>query len=270
MTIRVCIAGATGWAGSALSKGVFHHKEMELVSAISRKNKDKNLADILNLGSNKIPIFGNINDALAEVACDVLVEYTKPDIAKHNIISALKKGINVVVGTSGLNEEDYSEIEKAAIDNNSSVLAVGNFAITAVLLQKFSEMAAMYIPNYEIIDYAHQDKIDSPSGTARELANRLSKIQESTVYVSKENLVGLKETRGARLNGVQVHSVRLPGYVISIESIFGLKDEKLSIKYDAGASAEPYVQGGLLAIEKVSSFKGLKRGLDSVMEFKLT
>ena len=164
-----------------------------------------------------------------------------------------------------LGEKD--EIEEEAIRNNTSVLAVGNFALTVVLLQKFSEIAAKYIPNFEIIDYAHETKMDSPSGTARELAKRLSHVQESTLFVTAENLIGLKETRGARLNGVQVHSVRLPGHVISIESIFGLKDEKLTLRHDSGSSAEPYVQGGILAIQKVGSFIGLKRGLDSVMEF---
>jgi 4-hydroxy-tetrahydrodipicolinate reductase len=195
------------------------------------------------------------------------VEYTKPDIAKTNIIAALKRGKNVVVGTSGLTEKDYSEIENIAIDNDSSVLAVGNFAITVVLLQKFSEIAAKFIPNFEIIDYAHEMKVDSPSGTARELAHRLSKVRESKGYVSKKDFVGEKESRGARLGAVQVHSIRLPEHVISIESIFGLKDEKLTPRHDSGSSAEPYVNGGLLAIERVGTFKGLKRGLDSVMEF---
>lgn len=267
MAIKVFIAGGTGWAGSELSKGVFKNKEMELVGALSRKNKGENLAEVLNLGSENIPIFEDIEAALTKTDFDVLVEYTKPNVAKKNIIASLKKGKRVVIGTSGLTEKDYSEIEHTANENNTSVLAVGNFAITVVLLQKFSEMAAKYIPNYEIIDYAHEDKIDSPSGTARELAHRLSKVQESKLFVSKDELVGIKESRGARLDGVQVHSVRLPGYVISIESIFGLKDEKLTIRHDSGASSEPYVKGGLLAIEKVGTFKGLKRGLDSVMEF---
>ncbi len=267
MSIKVLIAGGTGWAGSELSKGVFNNKKMELVGALSRKNKGQNLADLLKLGSGNIPIFENIEMALSKIDFDVLVEYTKPNIAKKNVIASLKNGKRVVIGTSGLTEKDYSEIEQTANENKTSVLAVGNFAITVVLLQKFSEMAAKYIPNYEIIDYAHEEKIDSPSGTARELAYRLSKIQESKLFVSKDKLVGIKESRGARLNGVQVHSVRLPGHVISIESIFGLKDEKLTIRHDSGASAEPYVKGGLLAIEKVGTFIGLKRGLDSVMEF---
>lgn len=267
MAIKVFIAGGTGWAGSELSKGVFKNKEMELVGALSRKHKGENLVEVLNLGSDNIPIFEDIEAALTKTDFDVLVEYTKPNVAKKNIIASLKKGKRVVIGTSGLTEKDYSEIEHTANENNTSVLAVGNFAITVVLLQKFSEMAAKYIPNYEIIDYAHEDKIDSPSGTARELAHRLSKVQESKLFVSKDELVGIKESRGARLDGVQVHSVRLPGYVISIESIFGLKDEKLTIRHDSGASSKPYVKGGLLAIEKVGTFKGMKRGLDSVMEF---
>jgi len=265
--IKVCIAGGTGWAGSALSKGVFNSQNMKLVGALSRTHKGENLADILYLGAANIPIFEDIETALEEIDFDVLVDYTKPDIAKKNILAALKKGKKVIIGTSGLSDADYSEIEKATDENNTSVLAVGNFAITVVLLQKFSEMAAKHIPNFEIIDYAHEDKIDAPSGTAMELAYRLSKVQKPTKFVTEEELIGEKSSRGACLNEVQVHSVRLPGHIISIETIFGLLDEKLSIRHDSGSSAEPYVKGGLLAIEKVGTFKGFKRGLDSVMEF---
>ena len=266
MSIKVCIAGGTGWAGSALCKGVYHDNDLELVCAVSRKNKGKNLSELLSLGSDEIPIFESVSEAISKTKFDVLVEYTKPNIAKENVITALIKGVNVVIGTSGLTDDDYVEIDDVATKNNASVLAVGNFAITVVLLQKFSEIAAKYIPNFEIIDYAHQDKIDAPSGTARELAKRLSNIQKPIGFVSKDELIGEKESRGVQLNGVQVHSVRLPGHVISIESIFGLHDEKLTIRHDSGASAEPYVKGGILAIKKVGSFKGLKRGLDSVMD----
>lgn len=265
--IKVFIAGGTGWAGSSLSKGVFNSQNMELVGALSRNHKGQNLAEILDLGSVNIPIYDTIETALNNTDFDVLVEYTKPNIAKMNILSALKKGKKVVIGTSGLTENDYLEIENVANENNTSVLAVGNFALTVVLLQKFSEMAAKYIPNFEIIDYTHEDKIDAPSGTARELAYRLSKVQTPNKFVTGDALIGEVSSRGANLNEVQVHSIRLPGHVISIESIFGLKDEKLSIRHDSGASAEPYVKGGLLAIEKVGTFKGLKRGLDSVMDF---
>ena len=265
--IKVFIAGATGWAGSAIAKGVYNEKGMQLAGGLSRFNKQENLAEILDFGNDEIPLFGTIEEALEQVDFDVLVEFTKPDIAKKNILSALNKGKKVVVGTSGLTNEDYTEIEKAANDNNTSVLAAGNFAITAALLFKFASIAAQYIPNYELIDYASQNKVDAPSGSVAELAHRLSGIQQSNITVPVKDTIGSKETRGADIEGVQVHAVRLPGHVLGIEAIFGMPDEKLILRHDAGNSAEPYVKGAILAIEKVSTFKGLKRGLDAVMDF---
>jgi 4-hydroxy-tetrahydrodipicolinate reductase len=266
MTIRVCVAGATGWAGSALSKGIFDAPDMELVAGISRSQAGKFLGDVLGIDGLAAPIFGTAAEAMGSRP-DVFVEYTKPDVAKANILSALKGGAHVVVGTSGLSEGDYEEIDQIAQEVKRGVLAVGNFALTAVLLQKFAEMAAKYIPHWEIIDYAHAGKIDAPSGTARELAGRLSKVRESQLDVPLEAMHGPKESRGVRLNGSQVHSVRLPGYVISLDVVFGMPDQKLIIRHESGTSAQPYVDGALLAIRKVGGLVGLHRGLDSVMEF---
>ena len=182
-------------------------------------------------------------------------------------MSALRSGAHVVVGTSGLNEDDYQEIDGVARECKRAVLAVGNFALTAVLLQKFAEIAARYIKHWEIIDYAHSDKQDAPSGTARELANRLSKIQASQLDVPLDSIDGSKESRGVRLHGTQIHSVRLPGYVISLDAIFGMPDQKLILRHKSGSSAQPYVDGALLAIRKVDQFVGLHRGLDRVLDF---
>jgi 4-hydroxy-tetrahydrodipicolinate reductase len=266
MIIRVCLAGATGWAGSALSKGIFEAPDLELVAGISRSQAGKVLGEVLGIAGLAAPIFATMAEGL-ESKPDVVVEYTKPDVAKANIMSALRGGAHVVVGTSGLSEDDYREINEVASEVKRGVLAVGNFAITAVLLQKFAEMAARYIPHWEIIDYAHSGKIDAPSGTARQLAERLSKIRESQLDVPLETTQGPKESRGVRLNGSQVHSVRLPGYVISVDAIFGMPDQKLVLRHESGTSAEPYVDGALLAIRKVSELVGVHRGLDRVMEF---
>ena len=264
--IRVCVAGATGWAASELCKGIVLTEDLELVSAVSRKNANKNLNDVLNLNVGKIiPVFGSIEEAL-DIPCDVLVEYTAPGIAKHHTISALNRGINVVLGTSGLLDDDYAEIKAVAEKSQKAVLAVGNFAMSVVLLNRFAEMAAKYMPHWEIIDYAKHAKIDTPSGSAMELVSRLSKVGESIKTIPTENLKGIKETRGADIHGMQVHSVRLPGFVIALEAIFGMEDEKLIIKHEAGSSAKPYVGGALLAIRKVASFTGLRRGLDSVLD----
>jgi len=264
--IKVCVAGATGWAGSELSKSIFGAEDMELVAAFSRRYAGKPLGEVIRIEGLSTPIFDSIEEAL-KTKPDVVVEYTKPDVAKHNILSALKNGAHAVVGTSGLSSEDYEEIDRVAKGVNRGVLAVGNFAITVVLLQKFAEMAAKYIPNWEIIDYAHAEKKDVPSGTARELANRLSKIREAKLEIPLDKIEGPKESRGARLQGTQVHSIRLPGYVISVDAIFGMPDQKLILRHESGTSAEPYVQGALLAIREVGKLVGVHRGLDSVMKF---
>jgi 4-hydroxy-tetrahydrodipicolinate reductase len=267
MSIRVCLAGATGWAGSALARAIAQSDDIELVAAVSRTHAQRMLGDVLAEPRLTCPVYATAAEALAQ-PCDVFFEYTKPDVAKANSLEALRREAHVVIGTSGLADADYAEIATAAEQHQRGVLAVGNFALTVVLLQKFAEIAAKLIPQWEIIDYASDGKKDAPSGTARELAARLSQIRPSQLTVPLEQTQGAVETRGARLNGSQVHSIRLPGYVISAEIIFGMPDQKLSIRHDSGNSAQPYVDGALLAIRKVSSFVGLRRGLDSVLELE--
>ena len=266
MTIRVCLAGATGWAGSALAHAIAKINDITLVSAVSRTHAGKTLGDVLTEPSLTCPIYATAQEALTVNPCDVFFEFTKPDVAKTNVLSALEHGAHVVVGTSGLTDEDYEEIAQAADKAQRGVLAVGNFALTVVLLQKFAEMAAKLIPQWEVVEYASDTKRDAPSGTVRELANRLSKVRPSELTVPLEETQGVKETRGARMTGSQVHSLRLPSYTISAEVIFGMPDQRLTIRHDSGTSAQPYVDGSILAIRKVSSFTGLRRGLDSVLD----
>lgn len=266
MNIKVCLAGATGWAGSALAKGIVDAPDLELVGAVSRSHCGKILGPIIDRATNSTLISSTVTEAL-QARPDVFIEFTKPNVAKTNILQALREGCHVVVGTSGLSDDDYREIDELAKMEGKGVLACGNFSLTAVLFQKFAEMAAKHIPHWEIIDYASSTKIDSPSGTGRELAHRLSKVRESQLDISLEDVIGPKGVRGARINGSQVHSVRLPGFVLSLDVIFGMPDQKLVIKHEAGASAQPYVDGALLGIRKVGGLVGLHRGLDVVMDF---
>jgi 4-hydroxy-tetrahydrodipicolinate reductase len=263
--IAVCLAGATGWAGSELARGIARTTDIRLASAVSRSQAGRMLGDVLSDPAIKCLTYATAIEALAQ-GCDVFVEYTKPDVAKFNILAAVAAGAHVVVGTSGLTDEDYAEIDAAATRHERGVLAVGNFALTVVLLQKFAEKAAALIQQWEIIDYAHDDKVDAPSGTARELAKRLSSVRAPAPTVSVSDTVGERDARGATLSGVQVHSVRLPGYVIGAEVIFGMPDQRLTLRHDAGGSARPYVDGALLAIRNVSRLKGLHRGLDTVLD----
>jgi 4-hydroxy-tetrahydrodipicolinate reductase len=238
---------------------------MRLTGAVSRKNRGKSLGDVLGLEGSGVTVSGTV-DASALEGCHVMVEYTGADSARNHIATALDAGVHVVVGTSGLTDADYGVIHEKALEKGLGVLAVGNFALTVVLLQKFAEIAARHIPQWEIIDYATDLKPDAPSGTARELAMRLSDVRRPELTVPLDRTLGTVSARGASLSGVQVHSVRLPGHTLSVEAIFGMQDQRLSLRHDAGSGAQPYVDGALLAIRKVSSFTGLRRGLDTVLD----
>ncbi|OGN81519.1 MAG: 4-hydroxy-tetrahydrodipicolinate reductase, partial [Chloroflexi bacterium GWB2_54_36] len=186
MPIQVCLAGATGWAGSALARGIAQNEDLSLVAAVSRTHAGKDLGEVLAEPHLSCPIYATAQEALNQHACDVFFDYTKPDVAKTNSLAALRHGAHVVIGTSGLTDADYADLAQVAEQSQRGVLAVGNFAITVVLLQKFAEMAARHISQWEIIDYAHADKKDAPSGTARELSTRLAKIRPSELAVPLE------------------------------------------------------------------------------------
>lgn len=266
MSLQVCVAGATGWAGSELARGIAATDDLALVAAVGRRHVGRQLGEVLGEPRLQATIFGSAAEALAQ-PCDVFVEYTGPDSAKANILAALEHGAHVVVGASGLTEADYAQIDAVACAHQRGVLACGNFALTAVLLIKFAEMAAKIIPQWELIDYASAGKPDAPSGTVRELAGRLGKVRHPRLEVPLEQTIGMRETRGGTLDGSQVHALRLPGFVIGVEAIFGLPDQTLSLRHNSGSSATPYVDGALLAICKVPGLVGLHRGLDTVLEW---
>lgn len=265
MQLNVCIAGATGWVGKPLCVAVSETDDLRLVGAVSRTYKGQNLKDVIGDPRLDVTVSGSVAQALA-TPTDVLVDFTQADVVKAHVMTAIRKGVHVVIGTSGLTEEDFVEINQAAVDHQVGVIAAGNFAITAVLLERFACEAARYVSHWEIMDYASHAKVDAPSGTARELAFRLSEIGKPQVSHPVEETIGPKESRGTTLNGSQVHSIRLPSYVLSVEVIFGAADERLVIRHEAGNGATPYLQGTLLAIRRVRDHVGLVRGLDRVMD----
>jgi 4-hydroxy-tetrahydrodipicolinate reductase len=263
--IRVAVGGITGWAGSELARGVANAEDMVLSGGVARRVAGEPLAALTGHAATHGVAVASVAD-LATAPFDVYVEYTKPDVAKANILQALAQGAHVVVGTSGLSDDDYAEIDAAAQQAGRGVLACGNFAITVVLLQKFAEMAAHHLDHWEIIDYAKAGKVDVPSGSVRELAFRLGEVKQGKLAVPLDQVKGPVEARGASMSGSQVHSVRLPGYQLGVEVIFGADGQRLHLKHQAGDGSKPYVSGALLAIRKVSALRGVVRGLDKVME----
>jgi 4-hydroxy-tetrahydrodipicolinate reductase len=248
--IRVCVAGITGWTGSAVAAAVEDAGDLELVGGVARTDP----------GS-----FSSVADALDAAGADVLVDYTHAAVVKENVLAALERGVGAVVGSSGLTGVDYEEIDALARDRSVAVVAAGNFSVTAALLLRFAAEAARHLQAWEVIDYASFGKPDAPSGTARELAERLATVRSPTAKVPVEETLGEREARGATVAGTQVHSLRLPSFTVSTEAVFAAPGERLSIRQDAGESAEPYVAGTLLAIRAVPGRVGLTRGLDSLL-----
>jgi 4-hydroxy-tetrahydrodipicolinate reductase len=253
--IGVCIAGATGWTGRALVDAVLTADDLELCSGVARSAAGGE--------AGGAPIFATVDEALDGV--DVLIDYTSHDVVKGHALTAVERGVAVVIGTSGLTAADLEEIDAAARARGVGVIAAGNFSLTAAMAQAAALLVAPHLPHWEVIDYASATKPDVPSGTARELAERLGEVRAAELGRPLDEIAGPIEARGASVGGGQVHSIRLPSFVVSTEILFGLPDERLSIRHDAGATPAPYVAGTLLAARAVRSRVGLTRGLDQLL-----
>jgi 4-hydroxy-tetrahydrodipicolinate reductase len=264
MAIRVCVAGVSGWTGSAVTRAILSSDEFELTGAIARRQAGRDAGELLGLPAKGVVVAASLGEALARPA-DVLVDFTSPDSVKRRTLEALAHGVRVVIGTSGLTAADYADIERTATANRLGVIAAGNFSLTAALAKHFALLAARHLPSWEIIDYSHAEKPDAPSGTTRELAEALGEVARNQLAVPVERTHGDRQARGATIAGTQVHSVRLPGFVLAFEAIFGLPNERLTIRHDAGKGAEPYVNGTLLAVRRVMQVTGLVRGLDRLL-----
>lgn len=256
--ISVCVAGATGWVGRPLVEAVASSDDLVLKSAVSRSAAGTDLPE-----APGVPVYAAVGEALEGV--DVLVDYTSHDVVMDHTRTALERGANVVIGTSGLTAADYEEIDALARRHGLGVIAAGNFSLTAALAQAAALLVAPFMPQAEVVDYASSTKPDVPSGTARELAERLAGARPPVTDRPLAETAGPIEARGATVDGLQVHSVRLPSFSVSTEVVFGLPHERLSIRHDADSSPDPYVDGTLLAVRRVVGRVGLTRGLDSLL-----
>ena len=248
--IRVCVAGSTGWTGRAVAEAVDAAEDLELVAGVSRS------------GPGTYP---SVAEALDAVSADVVVDYTHAAVVRENVLAVVERGVGVVVGSSGLSADDYEEIDGRARARGVAVIAAGNFSLTAALLLRFALEAARHLGSWEVIDYASAAKEDAPSGTSRELAERLAEAGGPAVQVPLDEVHGTREARGATVAGTQVHSLRLPSFVVSTEVVFASAGQRLSIRHDAGETPAPYVAGTLLAIRAVPARRGLTRGLDQLL-----
>jgi 4-hydroxy-tetrahydrodipicolinate reductase len=244
-------------------RGVLAAPDLLLGSAVSRSASGRDLGEALGGEAIGVPVHGSVGEALDGV--DVVIDFTSATAVKPSTLAAIEGGVAVVIGTSGLTAADFDDIDAAARARSVGVVASGNFSLTAAMCQAAALLAARHLPQWEVIDYAGAAKPDVPSGTARELAERLGDVRRPEAGFPIEDLHGPREARGASVAGTQVHSVRLPSFVVSTEVVFGLPDERLTIRHDAGGTPEPYVAGTLIAARRAPGLVGLTRGLDTLL-----
>ena len=254
-SLKVGVLGAAGRMGQSVCSAVIKAESLELVAAV----------DTASDGSEKM--FGDIRlsqeiVAFFEAEVDVVVDFTIAEASKNNLPLLAEEGIDVVVGTSGLSDHDVLTIGEKF--SKSSCLIVPNFAIGAVLMMHFAAIASPWFNTAEIIEYHHNQKIDSPSGTAIATAEKMSSAsnQWDDDPTINENIAG---ARGAQLEGIPIHAVRMKGMVAHQEVIMGSAGQTLTIRHDS-PDRESFMPGVLLAVQGVASLpNGMTVGLEKLL-----
>ena len=253
--IKVAVAGYAGRMGSAVVDAVTAADDMTVVCGI-----DPHAAEA------PFPVFGTLAEALDAADVDVLVDFTQPNVVAGNLSVALPRGVDCVVGTTGLSNETLEGLAASAAPGTCLFYAP-NFTTGAVLMMEFAKAAAPYFPEAEVIEYHHCNKKDAPSGTAVRTAQIVAEARggrASEAPGKKTEIAGCEGARGALVDGVPVHSVRSMGYVASQEVVFGSFGQTLSIRHDSWDRAS-YMPGVLLGIRSVGAEEGLIVGLENFM-----
>lgn len=247
--IKVAVCGANGKMGQELTKAVIDNAETELAAKI----------DIFN-GE-----FSCIEDANKSREIDVLVDFTQPDAIYENALYCLKNNINIVIGTTGLKDEQIEELKKLAETNKTACFIAPNFSTGAVLMMKFAQMAAKYFDNAEIIELHHNHKKDAPSGTAVKTAQLMALENDNFTKGNCPETETIKGARGAEsYSNIHIHSVRMPGFMASQEVIFGSDGQTLSIRHDS-TNRTCYMPGVLMAIKYACENRNFTYGLDNIL-----
>lgn len=266
MTIRVAIAGARGRMGQEAVHTIMKNPNMELVSVLDYKEMGETLADTnLFPQTFTVPIFLKLADLHNKTKPDVLVDLTSPESVYQHTREALELGIRPVVGTTGFSDEELEELSAYSAQNGIGCIIAPNFAIGAVLMMKFAEQAAKYLPDIEIIEMHHDQKLDAPSGTAMKTANLIAdhrEVHSQGHPKEKETIAG---ARGANYDGMRIHSVRLPGLVAHQQVLLGGEGQLLTIRHDS-FNRGSFMSGVALSINKVMEIENLVYGLENIID----
>jgi 4-hydroxy-tetrahydrodipicolinate reductase len=261
MPLRVGVFGAGGRMGSTVCRAVAEDDGLELVAAVDPFHSGIDLRQVTGVDLPMQLAAGP--EVFVEAGAEVVVDFTQVDAARDNILWLAEHGVHAVVGTTGFSDEDYTRFREAF--SSSNCVIAPNFAIGAVLMMRFAELAAPYFDTVEIVEYHHDQKIDAPSGTAMMTAERVAAASKEwgADPTTDEVLAGARGGRGPA--DIRVHALRVRGMVASQEVILGTTGQTLDIRHDT-YDRSSFMPGVLLAVRAVRDRPGVTVGLDALLD----
>ncbi|WP_406944049.1 4-hydroxy-tetrahydrodipicolinate reductase [Halobacillus sp. SY10] len=263
--IKVIVAGPRGKMGKEALKMIDNQSTLTLVACIDRKHEGMTVKELDGFPDMEAVIYTDAATCLSEVEADVLIDLTTPENGYKHTKLAIENGVRPVVGTTGFSEDELSELTTLASERGIGTIIAPNFAIGAVLMMQFSKWAAKHFPDVEIIEKHHDEKLDAPSGTALKTAELIKEVRHPHKQGHESETETLEGARGADVDGMKIHSMRLPGLVAHQEVIFGGHGETLTVKHDS-IHRESFMSGVKLAAERVMELDVLVYGLEHILD----
>jgi 4-hydroxy-tetrahydrodipicolinate reductase len=260
--ITVMVHGALGKVGREIITGVSRTPDLSLIGAVDIQ-ATRDVLDLPDFGKS-VPLANNLTSFLQDCHPQVMVDFSVAEAAVSAARIALKQGIHLVIGTTGIPDSEIKEIDRLAMAHNVGVVIAPNFALGAVILMYLARIAAKYFDHAEIVELHHNQKVDAPSGTALATAHGMLKSRGKPFLFAQTKKENLSGTRGGQVEGITIHSVRLPGLVASEEVVFGGEGQTLTLRHDT-INRECFVPGVILAVREVVDIKGLVFGLEQLL-----
>jgi len=263
--IKVAVAGASGRMGREVVRMVLEDPELKLVAAVARSAGPVDAGSLVGKPDTGVIVQPDLEEALRSTQADVLVDFTAPKFAMLNTETAIRYGVRPVMGTTGFTPEQIADLDKQCKERGLGGLIAPNFSIGAILMMKFSAMAAKYFPHVEIIEYHGDQKLDAPSGTSIKTAEWISEARQELRQGNPNEEEVIEGARGGYYNGFRIHSVRLPGVFAQQEVVFGAFGQTLKIRHDSYDRAG-YMPGVNTAIKKVMTTTGMVYGFEHFLD----
>ena len=257
MVIKVAVAGPRGKMGREAVATIMKNNELFLVGVLDNKVEEDCIGD-------SVPIFTSLQKLIEQTEPDVLVDLTVPSSVFEHAMTALEYGVRPVIGTTGFTELQLDKIRNKVEEKQIGCIIAPNFSVGAVLMMKFAQTAAKYLPNVEIIEMHHDQKVDAPSGTAMKTAQMIQEVRASAVQGHPQEEEVVEGARGANMEGMRIHSVRLPGLVAHQQVLLGGDGQLLTLRHDS-FDRSSFMSGIVLSINEIMKKDKLIYGLEDII-----